>query len=189
MSARTQSMRTHAVAAALFVAAFTPAATAQTPATQAPATQTRAASSSAADQNFISKAVPGDWRASKLVGISIYGPGNAKIGKVSDVIVDVRGSIKAVVVGVGGFLGVGEKSVGLPFSEIKWSDSPVAVTMPRPATDPGASSPMSSMPIAVPASRSSIYDYPDHGTVTLTKEQLKSAPDFTYASEKTAATD
>jgi sporulation protein YlmC with PRC-barrel domain len=161
----------------------------QTPVTQTPAAQTPAGPSSAADQNFISKAVQGDWRASKLVGISIYGPRNTKIGEVSDVIVDATGSIKAVVVRVGGFLGVGEKNVGLQFSEIKWSDSPVAVTMPRPATDSGTPGPMSSMPIAVPASRASIYDYPDHGTVTLTKEQLKSAPDFTYASKKTAATD
>jgi ribosomal 30S subunit maturation factor RimM len=71
------------------------------------------------NQQFISQASPGEWRASKLAGIAIYGPDNQTIGKVSDIIIDGSGSAKAVVVGVGGFLGVGQKDVALPFSEVK----------------------------------------------------------------------
>ncbi|MBW0003589.1 MAG: PRC-barrel domain-containing protein [Hyphomicrobiales bacterium] len=156
------------------------------------------------DQQFIAKASQGEWRASKLVGVAIYGPDNQSIGKVSDVILDGSGSAKAVVVGVGGFLGVGQKDVALPFTEVKWSDEPIVEPTPAPATAvqpaapgmgnsssmastrPAASQSGSNLPAssAVAPPRTAIYDYPDHGTVSLTKDQLKAAPDFHYASGK-----
>ena len=134
---------------------------------------------------FISNANPGDWRASKLVGVSIYGPNDENIGKVDDVLVDASGATKAVVVGVGGFLGMGKKEVGLPFSEIKWSEKPIPPKVPPPAPAGGAAAPSASTPPATtPVASNTVYDYPDHGSVSLTKDQLKAAPDFHYASEK-----
>jgi sporulation protein YlmC with PRC-barrel domain len=160
----------------------------------------------AGDQQFIPKASPGEWRASKLVGVALYGPNNQSIGKVSDIIIDGSGAVKAVVVGVGGFLGVGQKDVALPFNEVKWSDqpiveptpAPVAAIPPAPATGtaPANNASMATTHSAVapapnnlPGSaatppRTAVYDYPDHGTVSLTKDQLKAAPDFRYASGK-----
>ena len=45
---------------------------------------------------------------------------NVKIGDVSDVLVSqMDGKITAIVIGVGGFLGIGEKEVGVPFSAVK----------------------------------------------------------------------
>jgi hypothetical protein len=135
---------------------------------------------------FISSASAGDWRASKLVGVNIYGPSDESIGKVDDVLVDASGSTKAVVIGVGGFLGMGKKEVALPFSEVKWSDKPAppkAATAPAPAggaVPPAATTP----PATAPMASNTVYDYPDHGSVSLTKDQLKAAPDFHYASEK-----
>jgi hypothetical protein len=35
----------------------------------------------------------------------------------------------------------------------------------------------------MPVASNAVYDYPDHGSVGMTKEQLKAAPDFHYASE------
>jgi sporulation protein YlmC with PRC-barrel domain len=160
------------------------------------------------NQQFIPKASPGEWRASKLVGVALYGPDNQSIGKVNDVIIDGSGSVKAVVVGVGGFLGVGQKDVALPFNEVKWSDEPIFEPTPAPVTAippaapaagmaPANSSSMASThsaaspaPTNLPGSsavtppRTAVYDYPDHGTVGLTKDQLKAAPDFHYASGK-----
>ncbi|MBV9588835.1 MAG: PRC-barrel domain-containing protein [Hyphomicrobiales bacterium] len=162
----------------------------------------QAQTNSTGDQHFISKANPGEWRGSKLVGVAIYGPDNQSIGKVSDVLVDGSGSVKAVVVGVGGFLGVGQKDVALPFSEVKWSEEPVVEPLPAPAsgtqptpptntssiasTNQAASPAASALPgsSAVTPPRTTVYDYPDHGFVTLTKDQLKAAPDFHYASGK-----
>jgi sporulation protein YlmC with PRC-barrel domain len=50
---------------------------------------------------------------------SVYDPKDAKIGTIDDVLVDKSGKINAVIVGVGGFLGIGEKDVAVPMSAIK----------------------------------------------------------------------
>jgi sporulation protein YlmC with PRC-barrel domain len=152
-----------------------------------------ALAANAPEGQFISSATAGDWRASKLVGVSIYGPNDESIGKVDEVIVDASGATKAVVIGVGGFLGMGKKDVALPFSQVKWSDKPVPPKTPPPsagmaggAAAPAGTSPAPAMSPGAMASASSptIYDYPDHGTVGMTKDQLKAAPDFHYASEQ-----
>ncbi len=59
------------------------------------------------------------WRASKLIGVGIYGPDDEKVGDVSEVLVDRKGQMQAIVVGVGGFLGIGEKDVAIPFGEVE----------------------------------------------------------------------
>jgi hypothetical protein len=79
---------------------------------QAPANKTSEASSQA---SFLQKEGASDWRGTKLIGASVYGPDNASIGEISDVLIAGDGKIQAIVVGVGGFLGVGEKDVALPF--------------------------------------------------------------------------
>ena len=50
---------------------------------------------------------------------SVYDPKQNKIGDVDDVLVDKSGKITGLVVGVGGFLGAGEKDVIVPFSAVK----------------------------------------------------------------------
>jgi len=59
-----------------------------------------------------------EWRGSKLIGASISGPDNKSIGDINDVLIAKDGRVTAVVVGVGGFLGVGEKNVALPFQAL-----------------------------------------------------------------------
>lgn len=59
-----------------------------------------------------------DWRTSKLIGADVYGLDNAKIGDINDVLIGSNGNVQAVVVGVGGFLGVGEKNVAIPFDAL-----------------------------------------------------------------------
>jgi sporulation protein YlmC with PRC-barrel domain len=49
----------------------------------------------------------------------IYDQSNAKIGQVMDVLLDKNGQVNAVIVGVGGFLGAGEKDVAVNFDSIK----------------------------------------------------------------------
>jgi sporulation protein YlmC with PRC-barrel domain len=70
---------------------------------------------------FVQNQSAEEWRASKLIGASVYGPDDKSIGGINDVIVTGDGSIKAVVVGVGGFLGVGEKDVAVPFESLSVS--------------------------------------------------------------------
>jgi PRC-barrel domain len=65
-----------------------------------------------------------DWRGSKLIGATVYGPENASIGNVNDVLVANDGKINAVVIGVGGFLGVGEKDVAVSFDSLNITRMP-----------------------------------------------------------------
>jgi sporulation protein YlmC with PRC-barrel domain len=51
----------------------------------------------------------------------VYDPSNSKIGKIDDVLVSDSGQVNALVVGVGGFLGAGEKDVAVPFTAVKWT--------------------------------------------------------------------
>jgi hypothetical protein len=69
---------------------------------------------------FITEQQTNQWRASRLIGIDVYGADNQKIGDINEVLVDRQGNADAVVVGVGGFLGIGEKNVALPFNAFEW---------------------------------------------------------------------
>src|SRR6202171_1265503 len=60
------------------------------------------------------------WRAAKVVGLSVYNDNNESLGSINDLLMDKNGSIKAVVLGVGGFLGLGEHLVAVPFDKIKF---------------------------------------------------------------------
>src|ERR1700743_1569112 len=50
---------------------------------------------------------------------AVYYPKETKIGDVDDVLVDKSGKVTGLVIGVGGFLGAGEKDVIVPFTAIK----------------------------------------------------------------------
>jgi sporulation protein YlmC with PRC-barrel domain len=65
-----------------------------------------------------------DALASKLIGQTVYNSdaSNAEaIGTIDDLVVGTDGAIKSAVIGVGGFLGLGEKDVAIDFDQIKWS--------------------------------------------------------------------
>lgn len=85
---------------------------------------TGAATSDSAQAGFLQQQDQSQWRSSKLVGASVYGPDNKSIGSIDDLIVDQKGGIKAAVVGVGGFLGVGQKDVAVPFSALNIQRKP-----------------------------------------------------------------
>lgn len=53
-----------------------------------------------------------------MVGTSVYDQSNNNIGSIDDVLIDSSGKVRAVVIGVGGFLGVGEKDVAIPFDAL-----------------------------------------------------------------------
>jgi hypothetical protein len=91
------------------------------------------------------------------------------------VIVDKSGKADAVVIGVGGFLGMGQKDVAVSFSDLKWSDQPVG--------DNNAKTPDNSNRSAASNSAASNKNraYPDHAILNLSRDELKNAPDFKYA--------
>jgi hypothetical protein len=62
---------------------------------------------------------------------NVYDPSNNKIGEIMDVLVSPDGHATALIVGVGGFLGAGEKDVAVPFTAVKHTmkDNSVYLTM------------------------------------------------------------
>jgi sporulation protein YlmC with PRC-barrel domain len=59
------------------------------------------------------------WTVTNYYKQSVYDPKETKIGDIDDVLVDKGGKITGLVIGVGGFLGAGEKDVIVPFSSVK----------------------------------------------------------------------
>src|SRR5947199_8733326 len=132
----------------------------------------------------------GEWRASKVVGLSVYNNNNESIGSINDLLTDKSGSIKAVVIGVGGFLGVGEHLVAIPFDQVKFVDEPVAYTGASSGSSKSTSPTVSSTNTAPYSSNSSTSTsasksnpwYPDHAVFNASKDQLKGMPEFKYSS-------
>ena len=91
------------------------------------ATSDKASSAPAATMSD-SSSFQGNWRASKIVGLSVYNDNNESLGSINDLLTDKGGKIQAVVIGVGGFLGVGEHLVAVSWDKVKFVDQPVAYT-------------------------------------------------------------
>jgi len=133
----------------------------------------------------------GEWRASKVVGLSVYNNSDQNVGSINDLLTDRSGAIKTVVIGVGGFLGMGEHLVAVPFDKIKFVDQPVAPppaasnlpnTRPPSSTTTTGAAPSSNTPPATAASLKSDW-YPDHAVFNATKDELKAMPQFSYSKE------
>jgi len=83
---------------------------------------------------FVTQASDSVLRASKIVGVDVIGLDEHRVGDIRDLIMSREGRIEAVVIGVGGVLGVGQKSVAVPFDAILWNTGDVS-----PAAGPSAS--------------------------------------------------
>ena len=95
-------------------------ALAQSPPSAPPAPSAPAASSEMGSAaNTITAQKPDEWLATRLRGTSVLGSDGVKIGSVDDILLDRSGSIKALVIGVGGFLGIGAKDVAVPFKQFQ----------------------------------------------------------------------
>jgi hypothetical protein len=60
-----------------------------------------------------------ELRASKLVGAPVRNDADERVGEINEVLLTKDGKVEAVVVGVGGFLGIGEREVGLNFNSLR----------------------------------------------------------------------
>jgi sporulation protein YlmC with PRC-barrel domain len=115
-------MTTTAVVALLTAGAMAqdaaPAATAPTTTTEAPATPLDT-SILASGYSITDK----DNLATEIIGKQVYSSSAADaehIGDVNNLVIGERGEVAAVVIGVGGFLGIGEKNVAVNYAELEW---------------------------------------------------------------------
>ena len=106
-----------------------------------------------------------EWQASKLIHMNVYNDQNQKIGDIKELMLDKSGKVADVVIGVGGFLGMGEHDVAVNFDRLKWSDGAATTGSGQPASQ----------------SKNTKQNYPDHAVLNATKDQLKSMPNFDYS--------
>jgi sporulation protein YlmC with PRC-barrel domain len=147
-----------------------------------------------------------DWRVTKLRGLSVYNDNNEKLGSIDDILLDNSGKVEAVVIGVGGFLGMGEHYVAVPFNQLQFSydaprntaagtdvNAPATSTRTSPSTTNPANPGLGNPPVAatpdgatVGTARTTASDRnhttPDHAVLNATRDQLRNAPEFKYPS-------
>ena len=131
---------------------------------------------------------PNEWRASKVIGLYVYNDADERLGAINDLLTDANGKIEKAVIGVGGFLGIGESNVAVNFDQLKFAKEPMrtsstSTTTSPPASDgmsrPGTVGSTSAATTTTTASKASVN--PDHAKLSMTKEQLKAMPQFKYA--------
>jgi sporulation protein YlmC with PRC-barrel domain len=160
---------------------------------QSPSATTDRATTAAPAAASDTSSFKGNWRSSKLVGLNVYNDSNESLGSINDLLTDKSGNIKAVVIGVGGFLGVGEHLVAVAFDKLKFVDDPIAYTgasTSSPAT--GGAKPSTTgtsttttgaaTTAPAPAVKKNPW-YPDHAMLSATKDELKAMPEFKYSTE------
>lgn len=105
---------------------------------------------------------------------------NESIGDVNDVLMDRGGQAVAVIVGVGGFLGIGEKDVAVSFHELEFTS--------RGASSAGTSSATGSTTRSGTSGTTGDGAAPDRIVLRLTKQDLQNAPRFARADRHDSAT-
>jgi hypothetical protein len=115
-----------------------------------PKSDMKASDMKAGGAQFVAAQKPDQWIASKFKGTDVVGPDDQKVGDISDILFDKDGTkIEAYLVSVGGFLGLGSKHVALAPSAFQ----------------------------SIPADPSSPTSSPKL-KISMTKDQLKDAPNF-----------
>jgi len=87
-------------------------------ATGTPDASTGTSSSTAVDRNTLTEVPAGQISADNLVGTTVYGANDETVGEINDVVLSDDGKVDAIIIDVGGFLGVGEKPVAVAMENL-----------------------------------------------------------------------
>jgi sporulation protein YlmC with PRC-barrel domain len=168
----------------LFTAALLSAAVISAPGyAQSPQPADRAAPAATTTSSQEKLALKGNWRASKLMGLDVYNDTNEKLGDINELILDKNGKVAAVVIGVGGFLGMGEHDIAVSMDKLKFVEEPVrtsATTTKETTTKETTTGAATSTTTSTRAGNANDWT-PDHAMMSATKEQLKAMPQFKYS--------
>jgi len=141
---------------------------------------------------FIQAQTANEWAFSKFKGTDVLGPDNAKVGDVIDIVFDKQGKVHALIVGVGGFLGIGEKNVAIDLTAFEVVPYSTGSNTANNAGNTGAggtgmnrnnnAGATSTTGAATSSGNTAADNDPNHVKlkVSWTKDQLKNAPDFQY---------
>lgn len=121
----------------------------------------------------------GMWRSSKLIGVNVYNDQSEKLGDINEILLDKTGKVAGVVIGVGGFLGMGEHDIMVQMDKLKFVNEPVRTSTSSTTTTTGAGHPATTTTTTKDANDHKWY--PDHAVLSgASKDQLKSMPQFKY---------
>ena len=150
---------------------------------QSPQPADRAAPAATTTSSQEKMALKGNWRASKLMGLDVYNEGNEKLGEINELILDKSGKVAAVIIGVGGFLGMGEHDIAVSMDKLKFVEEPVRTSATtKETTTKETTTGAASSSTTTTARTSNANDWtPDHAVMSGTKEQLKAMPQFKYS--------
>jgi len=151
---------------------------------ETPTTATQPAINSAS----VDQAYRGQWRLYKMIGLDVYNQNDEKLGDISELLTDQTGKIQTAILGVGGFLGVGERMVAVNFDQLKFVNQPIEAKMASSTTTSTASTKTAATTQATtgaattprPVRNASEQWYPDHAVINLTADQIKAMPQFEY---------
>ncbi|KAA2237582.1 PRC-barrel domain containing protein [Salinarimonas soli] len=140
------------------------------------------ASASAGGAGSMQQLQQGQFLASDLIGTRVVGQNNEAIGDVNDVVMGADGKAMAVLVGVGGFLGIGEKDVAIPFDQAKVmfdnNDGKSGGSGAPNTTGSTAAGGASTGGNTAANNASAASHEPQRIVINMTKEQLTQAPAF-----------
>ena len=124
------------------------------------------------------------WRASKLIGLTVYNDQDEKLGDISEILLDKSGKADFVVIGVGGFLGIGQQDIMVEMSKLKFVDEPVRTSSTTTSTTGSAATGTANRPATATTTTTSTTKskwYPDHAVLSgATKDSLKNMAEFKY---------
>jgi sporulation protein YlmC with PRC-barrel domain len=125
--------------------------------------------------------VHGDvWRSSKLKGLNVYNEQNEKLGDINEILIDKSGKVEGVIIGVGGFLGMGEHDIKVDMSKLKFVDQPVRTSTTTNTNTTGTGRPANTTTTTTRTADDHKW-YPDHAILSgASKDQLKAMPQFKY---------
>ena len=75
---------------------------------------------SSATTKFVTEQPTNEWLARVFIGQAVHNVAGETVGDINDLVFDRKGQISTAVIGVGGFLSMGEKSVGVPFGSLTY---------------------------------------------------------------------
>jgi sporulation protein YlmC with PRC-barrel domain len=121
------------------------------------------------------------WRASKLIGLNVYNDKNEKLGDINELLLDKSGKVEGVVIGVGGFLGMGPHDIKVDLAKLKFVDEPVRTSATTSTTTTGAANRPANAPATTTTRSNDRKWYPDHAILSgVSKDQLKGMAQFKY---------
>jgi sporulation protein YlmC with PRC-barrel domain len=119
--------------------------------------------------NFVQRQQPDQFLASRMVGTAVYGANNERVGDVNDVLMDRDGRAQALIIGVGSFLGIGEKDVAVTFNAVEFASGNAGRSSTASGSGTGANTTAGSIATA---------GTPDRIVIRATRDQLNAAPQF-----------